>query len=153
MPFCLLFSCLTSLFNQSQFRSCSLFLKTLARFLCPSQALPYLFLDMETRTACSNPEVNAQQNDYFVSCVFPSNFWQSICFFEHCSALSHHFLELLTATLSSLPWVARGSLKPIFSLIDGFIFSHVHYFVLIGTKHRLPFYCNATQYCEILPRF
>lgn len=122
MPFYLLFSRLKSLFNQSQFRSRSLFLKTLVRFLCPFRALLYLFFDRETRTACSNQEVNAQQNDYFVFCVFPSNFWQSFSFFEHCSSLSQHFLELLTATLSSLPWIVRGSLKAIFSIVQSGLF-------------------------------
>lgn len=122
MPFYFLFSRLKSLFNQSQFRSRSVFLKTLVRFLCPFQALLYLFLDGETRTAHSNQEVNAQQNDYFVFCIFPSNFWQSICFLEHCSAVSQHLLELLTATLSSLPWVVRGSLKPIFNVVQSGLF-------------------------------
>ena len=153
MPFYLLFSHLKSLFNQSQFRSRSLFLKTLARFFCAFQALLYLFLDRETKTACSNQEVNAQQNDYFVFCVFPSNFWQSICSFEVlCPPPAFFRVTDSHSKLSSLSG-ERWFKAHLQRRTAGFIFSHVHYFALIGTECMLPFYRNATQYCEILPHF
>lgn len=46
--------------------------------------------------------------------------------------------------------VVIASLESLIAFIHGFFFSYVSYSALIGTEFNLPFYCQVTQYHEII---